>query len=337
MINYFATTNVNGKDVRFGIKDEDRDHHIYIGGDNISDKSSLLSSIALSDIKNEKNLFLLDQTGESSSILLNNIPDSRKKDVVYLDSFNILQNVDLIKHTILAQEVVNFFENNWDSSWSKKTEHILYNIILSLLEYKNGSLLDIYKMIVDEGFRSNILNNVKNKDFWKGEFRAYTDSFVSDFSKDVYKNINTPLFNIVSKNNGEFDININKIYIVNTPDFISDLFLIKIYVDLLNRGDVHELDAENIEKFNLFVNESTSDFLNKILSISERDKVTVTVAGKPNNELLKKTKTAIVFKTTSDILGNEFPNENVSNLDKGDILLKLSIDGIVSDPFSAYV
>ena len=119
-----GVTNWRNQNIPFGIKDRDRLGHIYVLGKTGVGKSTLLKSMALSDIQRGKGCCVIDPHGDVAEYLLSNVPESRKNDVLYLDlselkhihSFNPLYAVHPEYHSLVASNLISTFKKIWTAS-----------------------------------------------------------------------------------------------------------------------------------------------------------------------------------------------------------------------------
>ncbi len=189
-ITYIGETNFRNKHLRFGIKDKDRLAHIYCIGKTGVGKSTLLKSMALQDILNGKGVGIIDPHGDIAEYLISKIPDSRKKDLVYIDpndptplAFNPIHAIHPQYHHLVASGLVSAFKKIWADSWGPRLEYILRYSLLTLLWYPHGTLLDIHPLLTNKEFRNHILSYVKDKGiyaFWKDEFEKYPPTLRND-------------------------------------------------------------------------------------------------------------------------------------------------------------
>src|SRR6201994_544750 len=84
-ITYIGVTNYRNTNQRFGIKDKDCLAHIFCIGKTGVGKSTLLTNMALSDIRKGKGLCFIDPHGDVAETLLKQIPIHRKQDLIYFD------------------------------------------------------------------------------------------------------------------------------------------------------------------------------------------------------------------------------------------------------------
>jgi hypothetical protein len=79
----------------------------------------------------------------------------------------------------VASEITATFKKLFLDAWGSKLEYILRFAILTLLEYPNGSLLDINNLLVDKTFRAKVLQHTKDPfilSFWNTEYNLYNAS-----------------------------------------------------------------------------------------------------------------------------------------------------------------
>lgn len=184
-LTYIGITNFRNTNVRFGIKDKDRLAHIFCIGKTGVGKSTLLKSMATSDIEKGKGLAVIDPHGDVAEALLKNIPRCRQKDLIYFNpsdlgnaiAFNPLHAVHPNFHHLVASGIVSVFKKIWFESWGPRMEYILRFALLTLLEYPDATLLDIQPLLTDTLFRDKVLGYVKNEQtaaFWQKEFLKYS-------------------------------------------------------------------------------------------------------------------------------------------------------------------
>ncbi|MCK9404709.1 MAG: type IV secretion system DNA-binding domain-containing protein [Chitinophagaceae bacterium] len=234
-ITYIGFIDYRNKRTRFGIKQNDRSGHIYCIGKTGVGKSTLLLRMAISDIENGNGIGIIDPHGDLSETLLDYIPESRIKDVIYFNAtdrefpmaFNPLQNVEAANHYLVASAIISTFKKAWSESWGPRLEHILRNTILTLLQYPGANLLDIQPLLTDVNFRNEVLLNISDTvilSFWYKEFYAMSPALKAEAISPIINKIGLfqthPLIrNIVSQKTSSFCIadvmNHKKIFIAN--------------------------------------------------------------------------------------------------------------------------
>jgi type IV secretory pathway TraG/TraD family ATPase VirD4 len=182
-----AKTNWRNHNTLFGIKPADRLHHIYCLGKTGTGKSHLLINMALDDAHKGHGFCVLDPHGDTVEDIASRIPDHRKKDVIYfnatdrnnLPAFNPLHGIQEQQRQLVASEMITTFSKLFSDAWGSKLERILRMAILTLLEYPQGTLLDINILLTDLEFRYKVLQHTNNPyilSFWKTEYSLYSSS-----------------------------------------------------------------------------------------------------------------------------------------------------------------
>jgi len=211
-----------GREIKFGIKREDRRRHMYIIGKTGSGKTTLLENLAFYDINSGEGLAYLDPHGDSITRILKYIPKERIDDVIYFNpadldypiAFNPLENVSYENRHIVASSILSVVKKIWQDAWSARMEYILLNTLLALLEYPNSTLLDINRLLGDDNFRKKIVNNLRDpvvKSFWEKEFGRYNVNFrteaIAPIQNKVGQFISSPLIrNIIGQEKSLFDL-----------------------------------------------------------------------------------------------------------------------------------
>lgn len=184
-------TNWHNYNKLFGIKPKDRLQHIYCIGKTGVGKSTLLINMALDDIRKGHGICVIDPHSDTAQAILENIPEYRRKDVVYfnatdkdhLPGFNPLYRVPSEERHLVASEIVQTFKKIWLDSWGPRLEYILRFAVLTLLEYPTATLLDIHPLLLDKPFRSLVLQYTTNEhilSFWFNEYDKYPPSFKAE-------------------------------------------------------------------------------------------------------------------------------------------------------------
>jgi hypothetical protein len=277
----FAVTNYRDIQKRFGIKEHNRRGHMYIIGKTGTGKTTLIENMAISDIKSDNGLALIDPHGDVAEDILDFIPKRRIKDAIYFNpgdleypiAFNPLEKVSSDFHHLVASGLISTFKKIWAEFWGPRLEHILRHSILTLLEYPESTLLDLPRLLTDKEFRKKVLECVTHpqvKDFWVFEFEKYSAWLRSEAISPILNKIgqflvNIPLRNIVGQKENTFDLrkvmDEGKILIVNLAkgkigedncSLLGAMIVTKIQLAALSRSDL----PENKRKpFYLYVDE----------------------------------------------------------------------------------
>ena len=381
-VTYIGKVDFRNKELTFGIKERDRTRHTYVIGKTGMGKSTLLEGMAIQDINNGEGLCVLDPHGSMAEKLLDHIPESRIKDVVYFAPFdgehpiglNVLEKVAGDKRYLVANGVMAAFKKLFKDQFSARMEYILNNIILALLENEGQSLLGVNRMLTDKEYRKFIVSNVTDptvKNFWTQEYANYTDKFAAEAAPAIQNKVgqfvaNPLIRNIIGQEKTSFDIrelmDNKKILIVNlskgkvgegNANLIGSLLVTKIYLAAMSRADAGPYELDKLPPFYFYVDEF-QNFANEsfasILSEARKYNLALTVAHQYVEQMEDEVKAAvfgnvgtmIVFRvgaTDAEIFEKEFAPtfimDDIVNLSAHQIYLRLMIDGVGSQPFSA--
>ena len=185
---FIGKTNFRGRDRVFGIKTRDRRQHTYVIGKTGTGKTTLLENMALQDIHTGKGIGVIDPHGEFVERLLDQIPQSRMKDVVYVNpvdsefpiGFNVLEVSDPKYKHLVVSDLLGIFTKIWAGVWSARMEYIMQNCILALIDTPGTTLLGIPRILVDKSYRESIVKNVMDpvvRSFWLHEYDQWEPRF----------------------------------------------------------------------------------------------------------------------------------------------------------------
>lgn len=183
---FFAETNARGRRIRFGVKADDLRFHMYVIGKTGVGKSTLLRTLALQDAGSTRGFALLDPHGDLVRDILKAVPALRRQDVVYLDgpagdwTFNPLADVPPGAEALAVAELVEVFRKIWTDEWGPRLEHLLRNVLFTLLETPGSSLADVNQLLTDHDVRTDIAHRLSNEEvrtFWLKEFNRYSPAF----------------------------------------------------------------------------------------------------------------------------------------------------------------
>lgn len=322
---YFAETDARNSRIKFGIKQKDRSRHVYVIGKTGMGKSTLLENMAVQDIQNGDGMCFIDPHGKTAELLLEYIPESRIKDVLYLApfdmehpvSFNIMEDVGYDKRHLVVSGLMGAFKKIWKDAWSARMEYILSNTLFALLEYPGSTLLSVNKMLSDKAYRKKVVENIGDsavKSFWVDEFANYTERMAAEAVPAIQNKVgqftSNPLVrNIIGQPKSSFDIrelmDNRKIFIINlskgrigesNANLLGSLLITKLYLAAMSRADVSHRDAESLPEFNLFVDEFQS-FANEsfagILSEARKYKLSLHIAHQYIEQMEDEVKAAV--------------------------------------------
>ncbi|MFH1744940.1 MAG: type IV secretion system DNA-binding domain-containing protein [bacterium] len=292
-------------------------------------------------------------------------------DMEYPIAFNVVEQVEPHLRHLVASGLIGVFQKLWADSWGPRLEYILRNSILAVLEYPGSTLLAITRMLSDKTFRKKVIEKIHDpvvKSFWVNEFAGYNDKFaaeaVSPIQNKVGQFLSSSLIrNIIGQTKSTIDMrkimDEGKILILNLSKgrigednsaLLGAMVITKIQLAAMSRVNVPENERKD---FYLYVDEfqnfATESFAN-ILSEARKYRLNITLAHQYIEQLSEEVQSAvfgnvgtlIVFRVgaaDAEVLMPEFApiftDEDIVNLPKYEIYLKLMIDGIASQPFSA--
>jgi CxxC-x17-CxxC domain-containing protein len=302
---------------------------------------------------------------------INDIIYFNPADIEYPIAFNVVEQVEPHLRHLVASGLIGVFQKLWADSWGPRLEYILRNAILAILDYPGATLLAVTRMFSDKVFRRKVIDKIQDpvvKSFWVNEFAGYADKFaaeaVSPIQNKVGQFLSSSLIrNIVGQVKSTLDIreimDEGKILILNlskgrigedNSSLLGAMMITKIQLAAMSRVDILEHERKDLYLYvDEFQNFATDSFAN-ILSEARKYRLNLIMAHQYIEQLGEKVKpavfgnvgTLIVFRigaADAEELEPEFApvfnNEDLVNLPKYEFYIKLMIDGITSDPFSA--
>ena len=189
-VTYLGRTNTTRNPTTFGIRQLDRRSHIAIVGKTGTGKSALLQNIACQDILAGRGGALLDPHGDLIRAVWKCLPASRRQNVVIFDAadlslryrFNPFADIAPDRRALAAAGLVEVFKKIWSDDWGPRLEHLLRNVIFTLLERPDSSFSDIPRLIGDRTFRAARVADIVDpvvREFWTNEFEKYSPAFRS--------------------------------------------------------------------------------------------------------------------------------------------------------------
>lgn len=177
-----------GKTTTIRLSKEQRRQHTYIVGSTGVGKTTLILNMALQDIYSHAGLAVFDPHGDLvEREILPRIPEERWDDVIWFDpaddeypiGLNVLYAKTEQEREILTDDVVSIFRR-LSPNWGQRLDAIISNAVLSILANpKGGTLLELRRFLIDDNFREEWLNEIKNPDildFWEYEFPLFPKS-----------------------------------------------------------------------------------------------------------------------------------------------------------------
>lgn len=187
-ITHFARTNHRNRGIPFGIRRADRRTHMYIIGKTGTGKSTLLKTLMREDLKNGEGFALLDPHGDLAEEVVSLVPPERTGDLINLDvpeeslswHFNPFAGVPEERRALAAAGTVEVFKKLWSDDWGPRLEHLLRNVVFTLLETDGATLGDVPRLLSDKDYRGSVVRGVSNevvRGFWEKEYAGYSPAF----------------------------------------------------------------------------------------------------------------------------------------------------------------
>ena len=302
---------------------------------------------------------------------INDVVYFNPADLDFPIAFNPLESVDPEYKHLVASGLMGVFTKIWENVWSARMEYILNNTILAILDTPGNTMLAIARMLVDKKFRKQIVDNVRDpvvKSFWIDEFANYNERFRGEAIAPIQNKVgqflsSSIIRNIVGQPRSTIDLrdimDNRKILLINLSKgrigednsaLLGAMFITKLQLAAMSRVDVLEEERKDfylyVDEFQNFATESFAS----ILSEARKYRLNLIIAHQ-YIEQLDETVAAAVFgnvgtivsfrigATDAEFLEAEFKptfeENDLVNLSKFHIYLKLMINGVASKPFSA--
>ncbi|MDP3995888.1 MAG: type IV secretion system DNA-binding domain-containing protein [bacterium] len=302
---------------------------------------------------------------------INDVVYFNPADLDYPLAFNIMEQVDVGHRHLVASGLMGVFKKIWPDVWSARMEYILNNSILALLEYPGSTLLGVNRMLSDAEYRKKVVDHVVDpviKAFWLNEFAKYTQRFeveaTAAIQNKVGQFISNPLIrNIIGQVKSSIDMrkimDEKKILIMNISKgrvgednsrLLGALLITKLQLAAMSRVDVPEEKRQDfflyVDEFQNFATESFASILSEArkyrLSLTLGHQYITQMEEEVRDAVFGNVGTIIVFRVgaeDAEYLEKEFAPEfmaqDLVNLPKYNIDLKLMIDGVAGPAFSA--
>lgn len=287
-------------------------------------------------------------------------------------AFNPLKGIHPNYHHLVASGLVSTFKKIWSESWGPRLEYILRFTLLTLLEVPDATLLDIQPLLVDKEFRTHALMYVTNKhivSFWLQEYDKYSPALRAEAISPILNKTglfltSTPLRNIVGQKTRGFRMqqvmDEGKILIVNlskgeigedASSLLGSILITSMQLATSYRASKEENQRKPfylyVDEMHSFISLSFADILSEArkygLSLFLTHQYIEQLDERIRASIFGNVGTIIAFSvgaTDAEYLEKEFyppfRKEDLVNLSKYSMYIKLMIDGATTKPFSAY-
>jgi len=363
----------------FGILPADLLRHMWIIGKTGMGKSVLLEHLLVSLMQRGDGCGLIDPHGDLAARVLDLVPRSRANDVVLFDpsdqehpiGLNVLESVTPDDRPLVASSVLSVFRKLFPDAFGPRTEHLLRNCLLALLEVRDATLLGIPRLLVEESFRERIVPRLEDsmvRFFWQKEWPTYPKAFLAEViaapMNKIAAVLTSPLLrNILGQRRTTIDFRTvmdeGRIFVADLSKgrigedasaLLGAILTTRFELAAFGRADVR---AAERRPFVLVIDEvgsfATPSF-KSILSEARKYGLALVMAHQYLDQLdhdlraalIGNAGTTIMFRVgadDADALGREFSPElspeDLARLDTHQVALKLSVDALTTRPFTA--
>ncbi len=379
-LTFVGKVNYKNRETVFGIKAKDRLRHVYIVGKTGSGKSSMIENMAIEDIRKGAGIAVLDPHGDAIDMILDYIPKNRINDVCYFNPadpdyaypLNILEVTNDSQKELVVSGIIGIYYKLYANSWGPRMEHILRNVLFTLIHADNATLPDIVKILQNKSYRNRVLEKINDPiihQFWDKEFDSMSENFkseaISPILNKVGQFITSPMIRKViaypkSKVRIQEIMDNKKIFLCDLSQgklgednaaLLGAMLITQIQVCAMNRAFVSE---DERVPFYLYVDEfqnfATKSFT-KILSEARKYKLGLTLANQYITQIDEEVIGAIlgnvgnimtfnVGAKDADILyrefGSEIESEDLTTLNKFQLLTRITVDNAMTKTFTSY-
>ncbi len=281
------------------MKRDDRTRHHYIIGKSGTGKSVYISAIARQDVWAGDGVCVIDPHGDLVEEILEYVPKSRAKDVVYFDAWNeerpMWLNLYQISHIAEADRAVNdavemFVKMFGPEIFGPRIQEYFKYGSLTLLEDMEewATLIDVPRLFTDEAYRTYKTERVKNpvvRNFRDKTYNAMGDrekqEIIPYFTSKILSFITNSLIrNIIGQTQSWFNfedvMNNQKILLINlskgkigqlNAQLLWMIIVSKIYNAAMARQKIPKKDRKDfylyVDEFQNFITDTFSDILSE--------------------------------------------------------------------------
>ncbi len=285
---------------------------------------------------------------------------------------NLFEGENVVHRELIASGIISVFKKLYGYSWGPRLEYILRNCLLTLLKSEKAKLSDVVDLLTDEKFREKVISKLNDpilKNFWVNEYNKMHDrqrqEQIASILNKVGQFVSSPLVrNVVNTTQSSFSIeqlmDEGKILLINLSQgrlgednatLLGAMMITKIQLAAMARVNTSE---EKRRDFYLYVDEFqnfATDAFVKILSEARKYRLNLILANQYIDQIPEEVRNAI-FGNCGNIIsfvmgagdanyfqaeyGGLYTQDDLLNLDKYQVINKISIDNVLSRPFPAY-
>ncbi|MCR4324804.1 MAG: type IV secretion system DNA-binding domain-containing protein [Candidatus Curtissbacteria bacterium] len=285
---------------------------------------------------------------------------------------NPLEVKEKAQKELAVSGIIAIFQKIYAHTWGPRLEHILRNTLFTLTEVPDATFMDISRFLTDATYRNKYVAKTKDPviyNFWKSEFDKMDPRLRSEAISPILNKVGQFLSagsirNVVGRPHSTIDLeeimNTRKILILNlsqgklgedSSSLLGAMFITKLQLAAMNRVNMEE---EKRKDFFLYVDEfqnfATTSFI-KILSEARKYRLNLTLANQYMAQVSQDVEKAIMGNTgnllsfivgadDANILSKEYGEvykaNDLTSLDRYQMVAKLTIDNHISRSFLAY-
>ncbi|MBZ0120536.1 MAG: type IV secretion system DNA-binding domain-containing protein [Sandaracinaceae bacterium] len=376
----FATINHRlHKGRRFGIKPPDLLRHMLVLGKTGTGKSTLLETLFVAQMDAGHGAGLLDPHGDLAERVIARAPRSRRNDLVVFDParldnkilLNLVEPVAPELRALAAANALSVLRKTFADGWGPRTEHLLRNALLTLLETPRATLMGALRLFIDDRYRAMSLRHVTDpvvRYFWEEEFPSYSPSLRAEALAAPQNKLGALLANpfirkVVDTPRKGLDVrnlmDARRLFVANLAKgkigedgcaFLGAILLARFQLAAYGRAD---RSADSRAPFTLYVDEfpsfATPSFA-ELLAEARKYGLGLVLANQHLAQLDDRLRAALLgnagtlaaFRLSAEDalaiepeFAPELRAEDLARLGQHEIALKLSVDGVTSAAFTA--
>jgi len=324
------------------ISEADRDKHLYVLGQTGTGKTTLLYSMAMSDIREGRGVCVLDPHDDLHEKLIARIPDYRRDDVILLDpndfdytvGLNLLEGKTERENSFLANELIQIIRKIYDPTAQGIVGPIFEQAVRSaaltaMMIPGGGTVVDIPLLLGSRDYAGKALDYIDDKRlkyFWHevwfkrereyAEMLAYITSKFDNIAADPY--MRRTLGQSKSAINFRQIMDEGKILLVNlskgalgemNSHLLGSILVVMIFSAALSRYD---LKRQERRPFYLYIDEFqnfTTDTTHNILSEARKYGLSLVLAHQNLRQLSEKTRHIVLGNVGSLIFFRPGPQD----------------------------
>lgn len=292
-------------------------------------------------------------------------------DLEFPIGLNLLANVPPDDRHLVASGIVGAFKGIWRDSWGPRLEYILYNAVAALLDCQNTTLLGVNRLLTDPRYRAWVVRQIHDPfiwDFWENEYEGYDPRFQREAIAPIQNKLGQFLQSPVIRNilgqvrtkvSIPFVMDTSRIFIANLSkgrlghdkaNLLGSLLTTQFQLAAMARGSIPEAERRD---FHLFIDEFqnfSTDAFAAILAEARKYRLCLTLSHQYIDQLSLPVRQAVFgnvgtlvsfrvghsdAEALRDEFGHEFAEQQLVDLDRFELVVKLLENGTNRTPFRA--